>query len=330
MIKLSSILIGGICPTLDQSTWRIGTFQDWQTCCAAAEQAVTESINGAMGSHLSTVNKQLTQEDISFVSDLVQQAGHLAAQMREGVDIRNKAEEQDKVTAADIALSKLLVTALSERFAPDVIVSEEDDVHALRKSERAWLIDPIDGTDNYIRNDGQYVVMVGVLIDAKPIFGWVFAPATNTLYLGGPQYGAWKQRPGEDAFMFAPLPVISQDPCLRVAMGGRDRVSHPWVKEHPKVEIIKVGSIGLKVAKILEGEADMFVHLSGKLKIWDTAGPSAIALGAGLDVGGMDSDELLFPSMSVRHECSVIVGRPGSLLWSRRNLQSPIGSNGAP
>jgi 3'(2'), 5'-bisphosphate nucleotidase len=93
------------------------------------------------------------------------------------------------------------------------------------------------------------------------------------------------------------------------------------VKEHPKVVLVKTGSIGLKVAKVLEKEADIFIHLSGKLKTWDTAGPAAIALGANLDVGRLEQDGLPFDITNVKQECSVIMGRPGALEWSRTYLQ---------
>jgi 3'(2'), 5'-bisphosphate nucleotidase len=83
------------------------------------------------------------------------------------------------------------------------------------------------------------------------------------------------------------------------------------------VQVVKMGSIGLKVAKVLEGQADLYVHLAGRLKTWDTAGPIAIALGGNLEVGPMQGDAIVFPKDSVRLESSVIIGRPGCLSWSR-------------
>ncbi len=265
----------------------------------------------------------LTHDDIVFVNELTQEAGILAASMREGVEIQEKTGPQDRVTAADFELSRLLVRALQNRFPNDTIVSEEDDVHSSSvNSSRVWLIDPIDGTDNYIKNDGQWSVMVGLVVDLKPIFGWVFAPANMTIYYGGPGYGAWKKQLNNDAIKFKPLAELDQDEPARVIMGYRDRTSHPWVKEHPKVVLVKGGSIGLKVAKVLEDSADIFVHLSGKLKTWDTAGPAAVALGNSLDVGTLEYDELAFPSDTVLHATSVVMGRPGSLAWSRKYLRA--------
>jgi 3'(2'), 5'-bisphosphate nucleotidase len=253
---------------------------------------------------------------------MTQEAGRLAVKMREGVSIREKTGPQDIVTAADLELSKLIVQRLKARFGKDVVVSEEDEEHQSTSGrDRVWLVDPIDGTDNYVANDGQYSVMIGLLENCKPTYGWVYAPAIKTMYYGGPNCGAWKQieelAPVQYQRLLPPLDVNAR---ARVMMGFRDRKNHPWVMDHPKVTLVKAGSIGIKVAKVLDDQADVFVHLSGKLKTWDTAGPAAIALGGFLEVGGLDSDELIFPLPAVRQTTSVIIGRSGSLTWARTYL----------
>ena len=269
--------------------------------------------------------QELNAEDIAYVCELTIKAGTLAKQMREGVSISEKTAPEDKVTAADFALSRMIVAGLSERFTEDVIVSEEDEKHPVSEAkDRVWLIDPIDGTENYISNDGQWAVMIGLIVRSVPVFGFVYAPATKTLYYGGPI-----SAPGAAAISTAsphridPLKPISTESGARVTMGGRDRRSHPWVKQHPKVTLVKAGSIGLKVAKVLEGEADIFVHLSCALKTWDTAGPAAIALGAQLDVGTLDADSLMFDTTEVRQKFAIVMGRPGALVWSRLYLRQP-------
>ncbi|HEY9868569.1 MAG TPA: inositol monophosphatase family protein [Candidatus Obscuribacterales bacterium] len=270
----------------------------------------------------------LSDKEISEVSDLARRAGELALHMREGVEVKEKTGPHDLVTAADWELSRLITGELAARCPDDAVVSEEDTHHDARcgperlgSTARAWLIDPIDGTDNYVRNDGQYSVMIGILEKGKPVFGWVYAPARKTLYLGGPGFGAWKQLDGEAPERYgAPQPLYPGQE-KRIMMGFRDRKTHPWVMEMSDVRLVKSGSVGLKVAKILDDEADMFVHLSGKLKVWDTAGPLAIALGAGLEAGQLEADGIPFELPRLQQECSVIIGRPGSLAWSRAHLQ---------
>jgi 3'(2'), 5'-bisphosphate nucleotidase len=267
----------------------------------------------------------ISETDIDFVSDLARVAGEKALIMREGVEIKEKTGPTDLVTAADCALSGMLTKALKERFPDDVIVSEEDDDHARSNwTGRVWLIDPIDGTDNYVKNDGQYCVMIGLLDGLKPIFGWVYVPAEGTIYYGGPSYGAFRKSGKESATKFTAATAWEEGARTRLLMGRRDRKSHPWVADLQHVDWLVVGSIGLKVMRILSGDADVFVHLSGKLKAWDTAGPVAIAYGGGLEIGSMEDDGITFPLPDIRHEEVVIIGRPGSLAWARTLIKPQL------
>lgn len=268
-----------------------------------------------------TKSQTLSNDDILFIREIARQAGELAVQMRQGVEVREKTGPSDLVTAADIALSKLLVEKLQTRFPEDLVVSEEDEEHAdSGNHRRVWLVDPIDGTDNYVANDGQYSVMLGLLVDKIVDFGCVYAPASETTYFGGLTYGAWKATPHSQPKRYGKPAAIQSDSTARLMMGFRDRKINPWVMQHAKVSFVKAGSVGLKVAKILEDEADVFVHFAKKLKVWDTAGPAAIAQGGGLEVGTLEYDRLNFPLPEVVHTTSVIVARPNGLAWCRRHL----------
>lgn len=276
----------------------------------------------------------LSDADASFVSALAVKAGRLAVELRPSIAISVKSAPDDRVTSADIALSTLITGALKERFEGDCVVSEEDSEHLFAgASRRVWLIDPIDGTQNYINGDGDYCVMIGLLLDGRPHSGWVYAPTTDRLYQGGLERPTTVSRPGETSPTVCRPDQITVNHLVRLVIGTRDRRANPWLseledemQESPGVRravLMKTGSIGLKVAKILDGEADIFAHLSGKLKTWDTAGPAALALGAGLDVGKLDG-ELTYSLPSVVHEGSVIMGRPGALTWCRQHLSARV------
>jgi 3'(2'), 5'-bisphosphate nucleotidase len=266
-------------------------------------------------------SQSLATSDIDFVLDMARQAGELAVAMRQGVEVREKTGPSDLVTAADLALSSFIVERLHARFPNDLVISEEDETHFDQaNNSRIWLVDPIDGTDNYLANDGQYSVMIGLLVDKEINFGCVYAPAYGTTYHGGLKYGAWKTNANGKAMRYSRPAVLNTEADARLMMGYRDRKLNPWVMAHAKVRFVKAGSVGLKVAKILEDEADLFVHFAKKLKVWDTAGPVAIALGGGLEVGTLQEDVLGFPLPSIIHETSVIVGKPNALEWCRLHL----------
>lgn len=250
----------------------------------------------------------------------------MALSMREGVGIQEKTGPHDLVTEADHACSDILTAGLARRFPNDVIISEEDENHHQEiLTENIWLVDPIDGTDNYVKNDGQYCVMIGLLTNLKPVFGWIYAPTTERLYFGGPNHGSFLQTGNGQPNSFAPLEEMVGMKQVRLAMGRRDRRNNPWIADIPEIEWLVTGSIGLKVARILDNEADLFVHLSGKLKVWDSAAPAALALGAGLDVGSLESNDLLFPLPAIKHDSTIVIGKPGALDWSRAHLKEKTG-----
>lgn len=272
-------------------------------------------------------NLPLNQTEIDFVANLVETAGKLAVSMRPGVAVSHKSSPEDKVTAADLAISKLLISGLRERFKQDAVISEEgeeeDPCPSLGKqSPRVWLIDPIDGTANYIANDGEYCVMIGLLIDRQAAFGWIYAPQTGTLYFGGPGYGSFRKQK-DTVKACETRPPLALGERARLVMGERDCQANAWVKDLSNLTLLQTGSVGLKTARIVDGEADLFAHLSGKLKAWDTAGPTAVALGAGLDVGEFNSANLLSPLPEIKQGTSVIIGRKGALAWCREHLREP-------
>lgn len=265
-------------------------------------------------------DNQLTTEDIQFVDELVREAGHIALSMREGVGVHTKSGPNDFVTDADLKLSKIIKSALSKRFPDDVIISEED--HAdNRHSEppphsRVWLIDPIDGTLNYIQQDGQYSSMIGLLVDQQPYYGWIYQPTMLTLFSGGPQYGASKQRDGEKRVKYKSSVALADCIPMRLMIGWGDRRRHPWIVNLPNVVAVPSESMGLKIVKILENQADLFLSLSGRVKLWDTAAPAAVALGNDLEIGTIEGKTLPFPIPHVQHGTSVIIGRPGTIAWA--------------
>ncbi|MGH9552500.1 MAG: 3'(2'),5'-bisphosphate nucleotidase CysQ family protein [Terriglobales bacterium] len=259
--------------------------------------------------------------EIDLVCDLARRAGKLALEMRAGVAVMEKAPG-DVVTAADKAVSRLIVSELSERFPGDLIVSEEGD-RQQASSNRTWLIDPIDGTDHYVKNSKQFSVMIGVLFEGYAGYGWVYKPVEDMLYFGGPGLGAFRQI-GESI----PEPLAAAEPLAgreykRLIIGRRDARMRPWLERMPDVTLRQVGSMGVKVSWILEDRADLVAQMHGRMSVWDTCAPAAIALGAGLEVGsGNDLQPTLpFPKTfepdTFVQSFPIVIGVPGTLKWAR-------------
>lgn len=266
--------------------------------------------------------QSLSEEDVLYVSQLIKEAGRLAADMRTKVTAREKSGPRDLVTEADEALSKLIVDRLQKRFPADLVVSEEDATTPCGLgARRAWLIDPIDGTEYYISAAGMYSVMIGLLIDGKPSYGWVYNPCTDVLYVAEP-FKQVKKFAGDSCLELPHVCLSLNNKRLRLMMGNRDREQHSSSHALRGAEWIDSGSIGLCVARILEGSGDLYIHLAGKLKAWDSAAPAAMALAAGLEVGSLDFDGLPYTAKNLTHEYPLVIGRRGSLAWARSNLKN--------
>lgn len=266
----------------------------------------------------------LNNQDIDFVNEIAWQAGDLAKTMRHGVEIKEKSGPNDLVTQADFAVSHFITTKLCSRFPKDLIISEEDEYQKRGYAQdRFWLVDPIDGTQGYVQNNGHYCVMIGLIVDGKPEFGAIYSPETKTLYYGGQQFGSFYKNDSGKVSSLNTKKELSSCTPMRILIGNRDRRSHPWISDLSGVRLLYYGSIGLKAAKILDGQADLFVHLSGKLKSWDAAAPAAISMGAGLEVGQADGKHISLEVSNIEQEWSMVIGRPGSLEWCQKHIFHP-------
>jgi 3'(2'), 5'-bisphosphate nucleotidase len=207
----------------------------------------------------------------------------------------------EPVTEADRAASALIVGRLAEAFPDDVILSEEvPDDGARMGRHRVWMVDPIDGTSDFILGDTGFVVMIGLAIGGRPAVGAVAHPLSRKVYAGVVDAGAWVET--EDG-QRAPLhtSALARPPGIRLVASKTHRTPRiDGIKRALKIEDeINVGSVGLKIGLVTEAARDLYLYTGGRTKIWDTCGPEAILLAAGgkmTDVDGnlltYDADEL--------------------------------------
>ncbi len=223
----------------------------------------------------------LTHE-LEIAERLVREAGKLVSQYyKSNVSVAWKGAN-DPVTAADHAANALLVSGLCTAFPADGILSEEsaDDQSRLAK-QRVWIIDPLDGTREFIDHIGEFSIMVGLAIGGRPALGVVYQPVLDLLYRGIVGELAEVVLEGQ----IRPLAVSSvvEPSAMRLVASRSHR--NPLVdavcqrlgihNERPS------GSVGLKVGLLATGVCDLYIHPSPGLKEWDTCAPEAILTAAG-------------------------------------------------
>ena len=188
----------------------------------------------------------------------------------------------EPVTEADRAANAYLVKQLGQIFPGDGILAEEskDDLSRLGRS-RVWVVDPLDGTAEFIAHNGEFVVMIGLVVDGDPVVGVVYQPTNDILF------GAAR---GSDAFVEefderSRLRVSTESDLskfrLVVSRSHRPVLLDAMIASMRLQRERSVGSVGLKVGLIAQGRAEFYVHPNAGTKEWDTCAPDAILRAAG-------------------------------------------------
>lgn len=228
--------------------------------------------------------------------------------------------DNSPLTCADLASNDVIMRFLKETTYP--VLSEEG--RSIPYAERRewnplWIVDPLDGTKEFIKRNGEFTVNIALVQDAVPVCGVIFVPVTDILYFGAQDVGSFRiemigEYPGLDAVLTSStrLPQF-HDRTAYVIMGSRSHGS-PELEEfvskarndHAQVELVPAGS-SLKICRVAEGSADVYPRLGPTME-WDTAAGHAIVkfAGKGLtcwEIGGelaYNKENLLNPWFVVR------------------------------
>ena len=237
--------------------------------------------------------------DLPYLLTTARLAGQAILEVYETDFEVQRKDDASPLTEADLAAHRVITARLRERYPDMPILSEESTEqtpYELRRAwTRFWLVDPLDGTKEFVKRNGQFTVNIALIENSQPTLGVIYAPVLDRLYHGVVGQGAWKTEGGKQEVL--PLP------------GGKERngiviagsLSHPspemdaFIEEqrrtHGNVEFMAMGS-SLKICLVAEGTADIYPRFGPTME-WDTAAGHAIANAAGRRVVRHDSDEEL-------------------------------------
>lgn len=209
--------------------------------------------------------------------------------------VHSKAGDEP-VTEADHAANTLIVAALRAAFPDDAILSEEipDDGSRLGR-DRVWMVDPIDGTRDFISGHAGFVVMIGLVVEGRPHVGAVAHPLTGRLW--GGVVGAGSHLIAADGTRTAlRTSSLASAPGIRLVASKSHRTGRvDAIKRALSIDDeMNVGSIGLKIGLVSEAARDLYVYTGGRTKIWDTCGPEAILVAAGGRITDLDGQPLTY------------------------------------
>lgn len=281
--------------------------------------------------------------ELAVAAEAAVQGGRAALRYYGSPDLESREKTPgDPVTAADHAANDAIVARVRQAFPSDPILSEESMRPPLpAHGSRLWVVDPLDGTREFVDGIGEFAAMVGLAVEGAAVLGAVFLPDPGALYLGLADGGAWTAdlsalAPGETwADALRPLAVPEEvTGRLRLAR-SRSHLDDLLATVEARlgdVEVIPSGSVGVKCCLIATGRADLYVHPVPFLKEWDTCAPEAVLRGAGGTVTDCGGGELTYGKTDPRQPLGIFAGRPTAWTAARalvRDAARPLLEAGA-
>jgi len=246
-----------------------------------------------------------TAEPSSFacaLSDIAARAGEILMRHYAAETIASrKKDDFSPVTAADEEAESFILAELL-KLTPDVAVIAEEQVasgHIQKIGTRFFLVDPLDGTKEFINRNGEFTVNIAEIVDGKPVRGVVYAPAKGRLWLGETPGGAWEvpMQPGVkfacNASHAIHVRTAPADGMIAVASRShRDSKTEEYLEHYKIKDFISAGS-SLKFCLVATGEADIYPR-HGRTMEWDTAAGHAVLMAAGGSVTRIDGSPFIY------------------------------------
>jgi 3'(2'), 5'-bisphosphate nucleotidase len=251
--------------------------------------------------------------------------------------------DDSPLTAADKAAHQLICARLRQLTPEIPVLSEESDpaeVAGRRSWQRFWLVDPLDGTKEFIKQTGEFTVNIALIVEGESRLGVVHAPAVGLTYLAEKPHGAFKQTNDQppQPIQTRPSPLRNQEPSTTnqepsttnqepgnrlTIVASRDHAG-PMVKRlfesYPEAETKSMGS-SLKFCLVAEGAADLYLRDAPTME-WDTAAAQCILEAAGGEVRDLDGARLTYNRENQKNPPIVALGDP-SFPWLKPETSSP-------
>jgi len=192
-------------------------------------------------------------------------------------------EDSSPLTAADMASHEVIISGLTE-LTPDIPILSEESAsipYEVRKTwNRYWLVDPLDGTREFVKRNGEFTVNIALIENHQPTAGVVYVPATQICYFASKGKGAYKQKSGEAVMRIRTKSTTTGAFSVAGSRShGSEQQQNFFAAIGNKVEIIAIGS-SLKICLVAEGKVDIYPRF-GPTSEWDTAAAHAIVCEAG-------------------------------------------------
>jgi 3'(2'),5'-bisphosphate nucleotidase len=267
------------------------------------------------------------QRELDVAMSLARAAGDvIMGYYQTGLAVELKAR-REPVTAADRAADELIAAGLRFAFPDDGLLTEEseDDLSRLDRA-RVWIVDPLDGTTEFINETGEFAVQIALTVSGYPVLGVVYQPAKERLFYAVQGRGAHEVHDGQTT----PLHVSTEsDPARMCLVVSRSHYSLFLERARQALNVAtvnRVGSVGLKVGLLARGACDLYLATT-VAKEWDLCAPHALLLEAGGVLTNLCGESLVYNKADVT-ECRGLIGSNGLAHEQIVEALAPLLENG--
>ena len=234
--------------------------------------------------------------------------------------LKNK-DNNDPVTLADLEVNDLIINRINQKYKDTnwEILSEENfkiDSNSSINSDWLWILDPLDGTKDFIQGTQNYAMHLALNYKKKPFIGVVLIPEKNELWISYPEKIWCEKRDGTILKQNLSDTKILKEMTIVTSKNHRNEKLKDLIKKINFKKTIVMGSIGCKITSIIRGDSDIYISLSlpGKSapKDWDFAAPEAILKAAGGSITKINNQELFYGKPNYE-QCGIIVASNSNL-----------------
>jgi len=212
-------------------------------------------------------------------------------------------QDNSPLTKADSASHLLIDTCLKSISSYPVISEESEKFYTTAK--KYWLVDPLDGTKEFINKNGEFTINISLIEDRYPILGYVYSPIKKVLYVGGLNKSSFKIFESNIDELSVSLP---NDPIRIVASRSHlNEETQKFISQFRKHELLQAGS-SIKFCMIADGSADIYPRLAPTSE-WDTAAAQAIVEGAGGTVKDLNGQRLIYQKENILNPFFIAQGK---------------------
>lgn len=239
------------------------------------------------------------EELLEIAKDVAVQAGVVVLDIYDKGDFETyEKEDESPVTSADYKANEIITEALT-RLTPNIpIMSEETEIPSMDERKdwtRYWLIDPIDGTQEFVARSGDFTVNIALIERHQPVIGVIYWPCGESLYFASENNGAYKRSEAETIPIAVRKFDVPSEDVVMIAISRRQSREKIFerLSDKRKYQTLPTGSCSLKACFIAEGKADVFMRL-GITGEWDTGASQCIINEAGGEIKAATFDALTY------------------------------------